>query len=115
MYCCHSASLQNSIPPTLTLRQSDLYWSFQLAPSKAYVQSTTKGAETAIDSRGRESGILGRKVLSLLIVNLVERLRRPVTFLNHFHAIGVLFDGSGLGDVLRFHKGHKIIRQRVCQ
>ena len=55
------------------------------------------------------------KVLSLLIVNLVERLRRPVTFLNHFHAIGVLFDGSGLGDVLRFHKEDKIIRQRVCQ
>ena len=86
-----------------------------LPPLKAYVQSATKGAETAIDSRGRESGIFGRKVLSLLIVNLVERLRRPVTFLNHFHAIGVLFDGSGLGDVLRFHKEDKIIRQRVCQ
>ena len=39
---------QNSIPLVLTLRQSDLYWSFQLAPSKAWVQSATKGAETAI-------------------------------------------------------------------
>jgi hypothetical protein len=26
---------QNSIPLALTLRQNDLYWSFQLAPSKA--------------------------------------------------------------------------------
>jgi hypothetical protein len=53
---------QSSIPLALTLRQSDLYWSFQLAPLESLGSERDEGAETAIDSRGRESRIRGREV-----------------------------------------------------
>ena len=47
-------------------------------------------------------------MLCVLVGDRVQWLRGPVTRLDHLCAVRVVFDGSGLDDVLCFHEWNEI-------
>jgi hypothetical protein len=106
---------KNRVALPLPFRQRDLNGPFELSPLEGQIECAAEATKSAIDAGGRERRMLGSEVLSVLVADLVQRLRGPIALTNHVSAVRVILRRARLGRVLRLHERDEIGLQEVGQ